>query len=342
MDPVRVTITETPLWANAVGSSRMRYNVSMSRYRAFLFLAIVASISFFPNVASAQSFFGPIISEECAACEYGAGWGCVLETVGNVINLGLTLAISFAVLLIAYAGFLWVTNPANPENLSKGKTILKNAVIGLVIALGAWVIVNTILLALTGKNVTQQTSVLSDSNRCLPEPDPYVPPEGGTGGVSGSGGGSQQGQPAIGDCSPTALESAGWPSSLSRRMSCVTTYENGPCDYAAPSGTDLADNGRGPSVSIGLFQVNLSAHDMNYPACQALNNGQPLNCTQAFSGGTYTSRNHATHVENGSLYEKCVAVASNPSCNTAAAIDIYNRQGIAAWGLPAQANCSSL
>ncbi|MDB5224848.1 MAG: hypothetical protein JWO43_470, partial [Candidatus Adlerbacteria bacterium] len=122
-------------------------------------------------------------------------------------------------------------------------------------------------------------------------------------------------------------------------MSCITKYENGSCNPAAPSGTDRMADGR--SVSYGLFQVNISANGLqNVPECAAITGGR--DCTRAFSGGAYTGSNHNTQVANQELYNTCVQAATNPSCNLAVANELLNTQGAGAWGTAAQNSCSNL
>jgi hypothetical protein len=76
-----------------------------------------------------------------------------------------------ATLTFAYAGFLWVMSPTNPENRTKGRTIMLNAVIGFLIVLGAWLIVNTVLGALGEKgafdSIEKATTVLNGGQECI-------------------------------------------------------------------------------------------------------------------------------------------------------------------------------
>jgi len=133
-------------------------------------------------------------------------------------------------------------------------------------------------------------------------------------------------------------------------MSCATKYENAPCDPNAPSSSDKMKDADKRSVSWGIFQVNISTDDLNYPACMATNGSQKLNCTKAFKNGGYTPNNHATLVNDEALYAKCVAAATNIACNTAAAKAIFNlrvnarppQNPLSAWGDSANKNCSAL
>ncbi len=104
------------------------------------FIASLITFSPFVVQAAAASFFGPIIACPCPG--QAAGWGCVLQTIQNVMNLGISLSVIIATLIIAYAGFLWILSPTNAENKQKGRTMLLNAVIGMVIVLSAWLVVD--------------------------------------------------------------------------------------------------------------------------------------------------------------------------------------------------------
>jgi hypothetical protein len=59
----------------------------------------------------------------------------------------------FAILFI-YAGFLYIGSAGNPNNKSKAKKIIKNALLGYLIILSAWLVVDTILkgLGFTGED----------------------------------------------------------------------------------------------------------------------------------------------------------------------------------------------
>jgi hypothetical protein len=82
-----------------------------------------------------------------------SGADCTLEdlyTLGyNVINTGLNLAAIIAVLVILWGGILIITAGGSQENLARGKSAIQSAIIGLIIVLGSWLIVNTIITVFT-------------------------------------------------------------------------------------------------------------------------------------------------------------------------------------------------
>lgn len=57
------------------------------------------------------------------------------EIVANIIKILLGFLGTIAVVLIIYAGFLWMTAGGKPDNTKKAKDIMSAAVIGLVIIL---------------------------------------------------------------------------------------------------------------------------------------------------------------------------------------------------------------
>lgn len=77
------------------------------------------------------------------------GFSMAITLINNLINFViLTLATPLFVLIIIYVGWLYLSAGESSENISKAKTILKNVLIGYIIALAAWLIVHTILSAL--------------------------------------------------------------------------------------------------------------------------------------------------------------------------------------------------
>ncbi len=99
----------------------------------------------------------------------------LIDVVNRIIELGLTLAIVFvAPIMIAYSGFLYVLNVENPGNIDKAKNILKRTVIGIVIALSAWMVVDAIMAALydsSNAGGAWWTLVSSQgADTCLPQP----------------------------------------------------------------------------------------------------------------------------------------------------------------------------
>lgn len=109
--------------------------------------AQVASVSVFalslPFVAGAQD------AGLEAAASVGLSTASLPVIVGRIIYAFLGLLGVILVVLIIYAGFLWMTAQGNDEQIKKAKQVITNAVIGLAIILSAWAITAWIINALT-------------------------------------------------------------------------------------------------------------------------------------------------------------------------------------------------
>lgn len=68
----------------------------------------------------------------------GLGNEDIRETGASIINVALTLLGTIMLLLVFYAGFLWMTAAGNDDQIGKAKSILSAAVIGLIIILSAY------------------------------------------------------------------------------------------------------------------------------------------------------------------------------------------------------------
>ncbi len=80
----------------------------------------------------------------------------LIETIAKLIQAALGLLGIILVVLVIYAGFLWMTAQGNEEQVSKAKKMLTNAVIGMVIIMAAYAITGFVVNAiLTGTGVAQ-------------------------------------------------------------------------------------------------------------------------------------------------------------------------------------------
>lgn len=81
--------------------------------------------------------------------QYGAQSGLKATdprlTVARIINILLSLLGMITVIIIVYAGFLWMTGGGNQEQVTKAKGMLSAAVIGLFIIFTAWSISTFVL-----------------------------------------------------------------------------------------------------------------------------------------------------------------------------------------------------
>lgn len=89
-------------------------------------------------------------------CGYGdnpCDTGDVATFVNKLISFLITMLGTIAVIVMVYAGFLLVTSGGDEGKWTKAKELFTNVVIGIVIILAAWLIVDTIMSALTGNGL---------------------------------------------------------------------------------------------------------------------------------------------------------------------------------------------
>ena len=72
-----------------------------------------------------------------------------MQLINGVIKFLLfTIATPFIAIIIMYVGYLFLTSGGNPSQGERAKHILSSVIIGYIVALGAWLIVNTITKSL--------------------------------------------------------------------------------------------------------------------------------------------------------------------------------------------------
>jgi len=96
------------------------------------------------------------------------------KTVGTLISTVLGLIGVVLIVIIVWAGWLWLTARGNDDQVSEAKNYIKNAVIGMAIALGAFVITQFVVQTLTGALRTnggsaEEQNKNSDNNTSDPD-----------------------------------------------------------------------------------------------------------------------------------------------------------------------------
>ncbi len=107
---------------------------------------LVLSVFAFPSTSFAQDPgpAGLVVCEgpECNFCH-------LVQQIDVVVDWIVTISTIFVALVLIYAGFKLVFSGGNQAAYAKAKVFFVNALIGLVLLLGAWTIVDTVLKALT-------------------------------------------------------------------------------------------------------------------------------------------------------------------------------------------------
>jgi hypothetical protein len=164
----------------------------------FAFLGLFLTV----NLALAQDFG---IEEVSTGLE-----GSLAETedprivVGRFIQFALGFLGILVVLLIMYAGFLWMTSGGNEEKITRAKKILFNGIIGLIIILSSW--------ALTTFILSRFSDVIGDSG-------------GGSVFTNPSLGFTNPGAGAIGNCAVENIYPADGQKDIPRNTSILITFK---------------------------------------------------------------------------------------------------------------------
>ncbi|MBI4993831.1 hypothetical protein HZC33_02670 [Candidatus Wolfebacteria bacterium] len=110
--------------------------------RLKIFILIFAFLSF-TRLVQAQGLI-PCSGIDCTFCD-------LLRLVENLINFALYyIAVPAVVIMIIYGGFTIMTAGDDSKKVSDGKGIIQAAVIGLLVAFGAWLIISEIIQVVSG------------------------------------------------------------------------------------------------------------------------------------------------------------------------------------------------
>lgn len=72
----------------------------------------------------------------------------IAQVAQNVLNDGIYIAVFLSAILFAWAGFLYLTNVASEGQQSKAKSVFSSVLIGLLIILAAWLVIDTLMKTL--------------------------------------------------------------------------------------------------------------------------------------------------------------------------------------------------
>ena len=327
-----------------------------SRVPFFALLLVTGSFAL-PLAAHAGSaggipFFGPIIDQSWVTgntnIQCALGWGVLIEVINRIISLLLTLAIVFvAPIMIAYAGFLYVINPADTGNIGKARGILWNVVRGIVIALAGWMIVDALMAVLynpstpvAGGTLGTWSSLISgDGIACLSQAGVGTglnqAPTTGVGAV-GTLTAPPSGRAGTA-CDPATVQAAaatgGYTISNTQAniFACIAYPESSCRSNPSPPNYNWNSAHSSPgSTAAGAFQILLFSNHTCYEnsTCYSAvglptNGSTELNCQNAFD----SSGNPKTDPVGAALVQTCLTAADNLNCSASAAACLLAQNG---------------
>jgi hypothetical protein len=114
---------------------------------------VLVAFSMFGEMVSAQGMINPGDNPSAVSQQTG-GESSFRQIVLNIVNFILYFLGLIAVIMVIYGGITYVISAGNQESVEKAKKIIMYAVIGLIIVLISFALVNTIL---SGAGVGQET-----------------------------------------------------------------------------------------------------------------------------------------------------------------------------------------
>jgi hypothetical protein len=225
----------------------------------------------------------------------------------QLVNFGFAAIGIMAMFMLMIGAYQYLMAAGNIAKEESAKTTISSAFSGLVLGLVAFLLLKTINPDLVAFKLSNLTGGLTGQNTS----------QSGTGTTNNSGGkgtGSGNCEPVqSGPCSEASLASTCLGSSAYQASSICNKESGG--GAGSMSGSDKCQTGE--SFSVGLFQINLTVHNIG-----------GLDCPSAFS-----AKNYACTVSNQALYNQCVQAAQDPTTNIAKACEIgKNGSSWNAWG----------
>ncbi len=122
----------------------------MKKILLYLPSLIAVMLAVFPFFAHAQSEINQgMMSIKSPFPSFGIAGSTTLTgsagLITNIIRMLLLIAGAIAVLFVIFGGFQYLTSAGNAEQAEKGKTTLVNAIIGIVIIILSYVIINVVV-----------------------------------------------------------------------------------------------------------------------------------------------------------------------------------------------------
>ncbi len=162
----------------------------LNRKILLLVIGYLLLVLFVPMLTSAAGFpyWGPLVSCPGGTCKSLCD---LLATGQNIIYFMMTLAVlAIGPVMIVVGGIMMLVAAGSPERFSSGRKMATGAIIGITIALGAFVLLNTffVLIAVGTGGITVGGKPFSWSNiQCASSGTNFQPGGGGFGGHGATG-----------------------------------------------------------------------------------------------------------------------------------------------------------
>lgn len=238
------------------------------------------------------------------------------EYLNLIIKLIIGISAVMAVVMIVIGGIEYMMSELI-SGKEAGKERIRDALLGLLIALGAWTLLNTINSDLLNSDINIPTATINVEEQ-----------------IKGYLGQGQCTPITSGLCSPANLAISGFTPEPPRatQASSICNGESAGNPSSA-SGVDKCSDGN--PFSFGLFQINVLANGNSIPGgvCsnifQTSGGGMQGSCL-AYNKGVCVQYN--CKVVDPSKYQSCVSYIINPVNNIAFAQGLQSSRGWGQWG----------
>lgn len=326
--------------------------------RLFYFVIFLGFVVLLPETVLAQA--GNFVT--CGGPGQDACNLCHLVTMGSrIINWLIVVLTVVAGIIFAYAGLQLLASAGNVAEKDKAKTKIINLIVGYLLVLSAWLIVDTFVRVLTPGTIGD----FGPWNRmeCRPQPvgggslgiamdrglaqfigQPLfvVGPEGQIAELEGTttrGGGScDEISDPNNQCHPDNLRNTCF-GDRAEQASRICNQESGGNSNLV-SGTDRCRDGR--SFSGGAWQVNILAHG-NEIGCDTSGFWRGSNADAQGGCLRYTRNSRGVRYcavwncefRDQNAYNQCMQRAMDPTINTEQACRLYGSRGFDPWRITA-------
>jgi len=243
----------------------------------------------------------------------------------SIYRFGLWTVGIAALLMISVGGYMYITSAGNNTQVSKAKGVITDAIVGVLLALTSYLLLYTINPELvqikttskTGTGGSGGTTNQADCERwCNDNKGDESTPEGkeynanclkGCAALPPSGPTAQTGL-----CKVENLQAAF--GSHASKAACICNAESGGTEDK-PSDRDICQPG-GQAISWGLFQLNLSAHDVTAD-CACTKAGKTLSGKPCVPNASASSQYDGSHKNctPQNNYNACKGAATNGPTN---------------------------
>jgi hypothetical protein len=118
---------------------------------ALLYASLLTAVVVLPMQAHGQSDVKDGLTKIGGQINAGGGTGLfqstdgVVTIIGKIIKILLIISGAIAVLFVIIGGFMYMTSAGNEEQATKGRKAIVNALIGIIIIILSYIIVNVIV-----------------------------------------------------------------------------------------------------------------------------------------------------------------------------------------------------